>query len=94
MFKGLRFEYSPFYDKSFVILKTSFTKDDDSKDPKIEVRDSTALAIFRLVKLGYGSLEEVKQFTAREVIQILKFEEFVSNYEKIVIDRQKNDFRG
>lgn len=94
MFEGYRIKHLPFYDKSFVILKTSFTKDDGSKDPKIEVRDQAALALFRIVKLGYGTLEEVKKFTARVVIQILKYEDFITNYEKIVTDRIKNDYRG
>ena len=46
------------------------------------------------MKLGYGTLEQVKNFTAREVIQILKYEDFISNYERIVVERQKNDYRG
>ncbi len=94
MYEGHRFEYRPFYDKSFVILKSSFTKDDSSKDPKIEVRDSAAFAIFRIVKLGYGSLEEVKKYTAKEVLQILKFENFIADYERVLTDRIRNDYRG
>ena len=94
MYEGHRFEYRPFYDKSFVILKTSFTRDDDSKDPKIEVRDSAAFVVFKLVKLGYGTLEEVKRFTAKEAIQILKFENFIADYDRVLAERIKNDYRG
>ena len=94
MYECDRGKHKTFYDKSFVILKSSFIKDDDSYSPNIEVRDTVALAIFRIVKLGYGTLEQVKNFTAREVIQILKYEDFISNYERIVVERQKNDYRG
>jgi hypothetical protein len=37
---------------------------------------------FRLVKAGYGSLKEVKEMTAREVLQALNYEVFLSDYER------------
>lgn len=77
-----------------MILKTSFTRDDNSKDPKVEIRDSAAFVVFKIVKLGYGTLEEVKRFTAKEAIQILKFENFIADYDRILAERIKNDYRG
>ena len=94
MYEDYRYKYRPFYDKSFVIIKSNFTKDDNLKSPKIEVRDPAAFAIFRIVKLGYGSINEVKSFTAREVFQILKFENFLTDYNQLLTDRIKNDYRG
>lgn len=61
-------------------------------EPKTEVRDNVALMLFRLVEMHYGTLEEVKRFTAREVLQIFNFKEFFNYYNQILEDRIKNDF--
>lgn len=44
--------------------------------------------------MGYGTLEEVKRFTAKEAIQILKFENFIADYDRVLSERIKNDYRG
>jgi hypothetical protein len=40
------------------------------------------LILLRLVKSGYGTLKEVKEMTAREVLQALAYEKFLSDYEE------------
>ena len=40
----------------------------------------------RLVKAGYGSLGEVKQMTAREVLQALNYEDFLADYESAYLE--------
>ena len=39
------------------------------------------LIFFKLVKAGYGSLEEVKKMNAEEVLQALYYESFLVDYE-------------
>lgn len=39
------------------------------------------IILFRLVKSGYGSFEEVSRMSAREVIQAVHYENFISDYE-------------
>lgn len=41
---------------------------------------------FRLVKAGYGPLSEVKKMTAREVLQALAYEHFVTDYENAYVE--------
>ena len=36
----------------------------------------------RLVRYGYGSLKEVREFDAREVLRILQYENFISDYQE------------
>jgi len=41
----------------------------------------------RLVKAGYGSLREVKEMTAREVLQAMNYETFCNDYEAAAMER-------
>ena len=45
----------------------------------------------RLVKSGYGSLREVKEMTAREVMQALHYETFLENYESSYLELNRGD---
>jgi hypothetical protein len=45
--------------------------------------------MFRLVKLGYGSLDRVKKMTAREVLQALYYEKFCDDYERAYMELLK-----
>ena len=47
------------------------------------------LIYFKLVKSGYGSLKEVKEFDARTVLQALNYEKFVSDYESAYMEVNK-----
>jgi hypothetical protein len=42
-----------------------------------------------LVKAGYGSLEEVKKMTAREVLQAIHYETFLGEYEDAYLEANK-----
>lgn len=44
---------------------------------------------FRLVKAGYGSLEEVKEMDARTVLQALNFEKFCNDYDLAYLELSK-----
>lgn len=43
----------------------------------------------KLVKVGYGSLKEVKEMTAREVLQALNYEKFLNDYESAYVEANK-----
>ena len=56
----------------------------------IQRRDDDNLIIYyRLVKAGYGNFFEVQQMTAREVIQALSYEDFLSDYERTFLELNK-----
>jgi len=42
----------------------------------------------RLVKAGYGTLKEVKEMNAREVIQALNYESFVNDYQQAYLEQK------
>lgn len=91
MYECDRGKHKTFYDKSFVIITESFTRDLNQYAPKIEIRDNAAFAIFRLSKLGYGTVSELKQMTSKEILQILNFERFNNDYENVIAERFKKD---
>lgn len=93
MYECDRGKHETFYDKSFVIITESFTRDLNKYAPKTEVRDSAAYAIMKLCKLGYGTITELKQMTSREILQILNFEQFNNDYEHVVIEKRKRDMQ-
>ncbi len=43
----------------------------------------------RLVKAGYGSLAEVKEMDAREVLQAIHYENFQADYENAYLEINK-----
>lgn len=43
----------------------------------------------RLVKLGYGTLIQVREMNAREVLQALHYEDFLAEYEAAFYDLNK-----
>lgn len=45
---------------------------------------------FRLVKAGYGPLSEVKKMTAREVLQALCYEKFLTDYEDSYVELNRD----
>ena len=57
--------------------------------PKTEIKDDVLLIYFRLVKLGYGNLEEVKKMDSREVLQALFYEKFIHDYEEAYLELNK-----
>ena len=91
MYERDRGKCKAFYDKSFVIIKETFTRDSDNYSPKIEVRDNAAYAIFKLSKLGYGTIAELKQMSSKEIIQLLNFERFNNDVELVVRQKIKRD---
>lgn len=47
--------------------------------------------LYRLVKAGYGSFGEVKKMSAREVVQALHYEGFISDYEQEYLRINENE---
>lgn len=43
------------------------------------------------MKAGYGSFKEVKGMTAREVLQAINYEDFVSTYERAYLKQAENE---
>jgi len=62
---------------------------DAPKKPRVEVGEDILLTYCRLVKLGYGSLKEVKELDARTVLQALYYEDFCDNYVKAFYEANK-----
>jgi len=48
------------------------------------------LIYLKLSKVGYGSVNEIKEWNAREVIQALYYEKFVSDYEAAYLEINKS----
>lgn len=44
---------------------------------------------FRLVKMGYGSFNEVRELDARVVLQAFHYEKFCSDYESAYVELNK-----
>lgn len=59
------------------------------KKPKIEATDDVFLLHLRVTKAGYGSLNEVEEFDARKMLQILNYENFISDYESAFLELSK-----
>ena len=79
MQRGFSGELSPFFQKPFISVKGYISREEGRV--KIEASDSHLLIFFKLVKAGYGSLEEVKKMNAEEVLQALYYESFLVDYE-------------
>jgi hypothetical protein len=60
------------------------------KYPSIEAEDDALLIFFRLSKAGYGSVNEIEQWSVRKVLQCLCYEKFCSDYEDTYIELNKN----
>lgn len=48
------------------------------------------ILFFSLVKKGYGSLNEVKEFDTPELIDIIEYESIMNDIENLVIEDSKN----
>lgn len=48
------------------------------------------LLFFSLVKKGYGSLNEVKEFDTMDIMQILEYEYLLNGIEQLEYDESKN----
>lgn len=48
------------------------------------------LLFFSLVKKGYGSLQEVKEFDTDEIMQILEYEYLLNGIEQLEYEESKN----
>lgn len=53
--------------------------------------DDINLLFFSLVKKGYGSLQEVKEFDTMDIMQILEYEAILSDIEQLEYDESKNN---
>lgn len=47
--------------------------------------------MLKLSKAGYGSLNELKEWSAREVLQALNYEKFLGDYESSFLELNKHD---
>lgn len=48
------------------------------------------LLFFSLVKKGYGSLQEVKEFDTNEIMQILEYEYILNGIEQLEYEESRN----
>ena len=91
MYECDRGKCKAFYDKSFVIITESFTRDLDKYSPKIEVRDRAAYAIFKLADLHFGTVAELKRATSREILQMLNYVQFKNDVQTVVEQKIKRE---
>lgn len=91
MYEYNRGKCKAFYDKSFVIIKETFTRDINNYSPQIEIRDNAAYALFRLSKLGYGTITELMSMSSKVILQLLNFERFNNDYETVVRQKIKRE---
>ena len=73
------------------VIKETFTRDVDNYSPKIEIRDNAAYAIFRLSKLGYGTINELMKMSSSVILQLLNFEKFNNDCELVVRQKIKRE---
>jgi len=78
----------PFYCKPFISVRGHIRREKDLVD--VESNDDDLLIFFKLVKCGYGSLSEVKEMNAEEVLQALFYESFCSDYQSAYLEASKN----
>ena len=70
-------ERHAFYERPLATVREHIPK---QKTVKIEAGESALLICFKLVKAGYGNLEDVKKMNAREALQALHYEGFLADY--------------
>lgn len=51
--------------------------------------DDVLLVHLRLVKAGYGSIQEVRELDARTVLQALNYEKFSDDFERAFMELNK-----
>lgn len=91
MYECDRGKHKAFYDKSFVIITESFTRDLNQYAPKIEIRDNAAFAIFKLSDMGYGSIAELEKMTSKKILQLLNYVQFKNDYENVIYQKRKRE---
>lgn len=94
MYECDRGKHKTFYEKSFVIITESFTRDLNQYAPKIEIRDKSAFVIFKLSNLGYGSIEYLEKASSRKILQLLNYEQFKNDYDNVIIQKKKRENGG
>lgn len=84
-------EYTPFREGPLCSVQGSFWQSNDD-GPRVEIETKDSLLIYlRLVKAGYGKLEDVRKMNAREVIQALYYEKFISDYQTAYMKMRTNE---
>lgn len=53
---------------------------------KVEIKDDDLLIFIRLSKAGYGTIEDIKRMNAREVIQAMAYENYLSDYQEAMLE--------
>jgi hypothetical protein len=80
-----RGEHPAFYEKPLCSVRGYHAK--AHKYPSTEAVEDELLIYFRLVKAGYApTVREAAQMTAREVLQALHYEKFISDYEAAFVE--------
>ena len=77
-------KYKPFREGPLCKVRNYFSK--GVRGPEVEVEEDSLLIFFKLVKSGYGSLQEVQQLDARVVLQALNYEKFLKEYEEAYME--------
>lgn len=89
MHGGSERERPPFWEKPLVRVSTYYGRD-EHKYPDVEAKDDNLLIYFRLCKAEYArSIAEAKELDAREVLQALNYEMFLSDYEQAFLEMNK-----
>lgn len=73
-------EHRPFREKPLCLVRS--VPRDDSQRPRIEAVDDVLLVHIRLVKLGFGSFDQVRELDARTVLQALNYEKFCDDFDR------------
>lgn len=89
MYGGRKGKHRPFHERPLCRVREVIHG--PRKRPAIEVDDSNLLIFIRLVKLGYGDFEKVRQLSARVVVQALNYEVFCDDYADTEWELNKNE---
>lgn len=80
MFRDLLVQYRAFYSRPLCKVISRDWRDNKIL-PRVEAVDHTLIYFFKLIKIGYGSMENVKKMNSIEVLQALHYEDFLTQWE-------------
>lgn len=75
----------PFWEKPLAVV-TTYVSDGGKHYPKIQVTEDPLLIYFKLSRAGYGSVDEIREWDTRTVLQCLAYEEFNQKWEQAYLE--------
>ena len=78
MLGGWSGEPWPFFESPLCVVTTPYQN--DFRFPQTEIKDDPFFTVLRLVKAGYGTVNEIEKWGARKIINALDYEKYCQDY--------------